>query len=511
MNVEPRTTNPNQARRTANDERVWRPLLVTAVVAYLYWLSPAFSSVAAGADSSGYLWSARLFRHGALSAPIAVPPGFPAAAVGPNAFAPLGARVRPGTWELVPTYPTGLPLHLAAANLILPEESAVRGVLIVTTGMTLVLFYLVAREAGLAWRWALAGSVVLACSPLFLFMAVQPMSDVLATLWAEATILFAWRARGRGAYAVLAGASLGIATLVRPTNVLLLLPAVAALPRAIRRYGGLVAGALPFAGFLIFYQSWTYGHPFASGYGDLSSTFSMAQIGPSLAHYIRWLPRLASWLIVLAPVAVWAWRGELVRWRLVTGAWAAVVLGIYAAYPVTSEAWWALRFVLPAFPPLIIASLAGLQELARVLARRVPARDMTIDVAAFAAAALAVLLLVRAPEFGAFRSVKGSEAVYRNALQILSVSEPSPAAVLMVQMSGAANYYAPHLRFVRYDELSGSAWQAIRRWQADTHAVVGAALLPFEWEQVLRGDVLLPCAWTPRGRYRDVTFWACLP
>src|SRR5436309_1904512 len=121
------------------------------LLVYLRWLVPWISPFAAGADSSGYLWSARLFRHGALSVPIAVQPGFPAAVVGPNAFAPLGARVRPGTWELVPTYPTGLPLHLAAANLILPEESAVRGVLSVTTGVPLVRVYVVAREAGVAW------------------------------------------------------------------------------------------------------------------------------------------------------------------------------------------------------------------------------------------------------------------------------------------------------------------------------------------------------------------------
>ena len=95
------------------------------LVGYLRWLSPALTPYATGADASGYLWSARLFRHGTGSVPIDVPRGFPIDAVGPNVFAPLGARVTPGTRRLVPTYPTGLPLHIAAANLFFAEESAV--------------------------------------------------------------------------------------------------------------------------------------------------------------------------------------------------------------------------------------------------------------------------------------------------------------------------------------------------------------------------------------------------
>lgn len=65
---------------------VWGLGLGFLLVAYLRWLSPAMAPYAGGADASGYLWSARLFRHGTLSVPIDVPPGFPRDLVGPSAF-----------------------------------------------------------------------------------------------------------------------------------------------------------------------------------------------------------------------------------------------------------------------------------------------------------------------------------------------------------------------------------------------------------------------------------------
>lgn len=258
---------------------MWRLSLVLLLAGYLRWLMPALAPYATGSDASGYLWSARLFRHAALSVPIDVPRGFPADVVGPDVFAPLGARVSPGTWNLVPTYPTGLPLHIAAANLFLSEESAVSTVLIVAAGAAVWLLFLLARDAGLGRWWALAGGVVLAASPLFLFMAVQPMSDIAATAWAEAPSC-ARGGRRRGAFAIAAGASLGIATLVRPTNALLILPMAVAMPFTMRNYAAFVGGGLPFAAFVAVYQAKTYGHPLASGYTDLASAFSLLNVGP---------------------------------------------------------------------------------------------------------------------------------------------------------------------------------------------------------------------------------------
>jgi hypothetical protein len=490
---------------------MWRLSLAVLLVGYLRWLSPALTPYATGADASGYLWSARLFRHGTLSVPIDVPRGFPADVVGPNVFAPLGARVTPGTWNLVPTYPTGLPLHIAAANLFLSEESAVNAVLIVTAGAALWLLYLLARDAGLERWWALAGCVLLACSPLFLFMAVQPMSDVAATAWAEAAILCAWRARRRLAFAVAAGVSLGVATLVRPTNALLILPVIAAIPLTVRNYAALSAGGLPFAAFAAVYQANVYGHPFASGYTDLATAFSWIHLKPSVAHYVRWLPRLATWLIVCAPAAAVGWTGALSRWRLVIALWLLVPLGIYACYPVTSETWWSLRFVLPAFPPLIIASLVGLRQIGDAVARRIPARGLPAILPA-AAIVMCLWALVGSQQFGAHRNWNEGERVYPEALKILAFDRSRSAATLTLQMSGAGNYYAPQLHVLRYDALQPDGWAAIRAWQTRDRVAISAVLYGSETEQFFGPDgVLFPCRWESRGRYRHVTFWECPP
>ena len=306
---------------------LWPVVLVLLLVAYLRWLSPSVSPYAGGSDSSGYLWSARLFRQGTLSVPIDVPQKFPVETVGAQAFIPLGGTVRPGTMTLVPTYPTGLPLHLAAAHLLLDDENGVKGVLLLAAAGALVLLYLLGRDAGLPRLWAAGGSAILACSPLFLLIAVQPFSDVLATLWAEAAVLSAWRARRRPALAWLAGASLGIATLVRPTNLILILPVLAALAPGLGSYTRLIGGGLPFAAFVLAYQAWAYGNPFRSGYGDVRLAFTWSAVPQSLRHYLMWCPQLASWIVVFLPAAAWAWRGPLARWRLVAAAWAIATLG----------------------------------------------------------------------------------------------------------------------------------------------------------------------------------------
>jgi len=473
------------------------------------------------------LWSARLFRHAALSVPIDLPRGFPVDVVGLDAFAPLGARVRPAAQDLVPTYPAGLPLHIAAANLFLSEESAVKTVMIVTVAVTLFLLYGLARDAGLERWWALGGCAFLACSPLFLFMAVQPMSDVPATMWAEATMLCAWRTRQRRLFATLTGVCLGVATLVRPTNLLLALPVVAAMPLTLPTVAGLIAGGIPFVAFLTAYQSFAYGSPFSSGYGDLSSTFSSVNFGASIRHYVSWLPHLASWLIVLAPAAAWGWRGALARWRLIAATWMAVLFGVYALYSVTSETWWSLRFLLPAFPPLIIASLVGLRQIVlsadRVVAigacpeprrRTCPEQGRTAARAVVSAGVVVVCLvaLVRGPQFNAYSDVSDSERVYRDALEVMALERPSYTTALMLQMSGAANYYAPHVRAIRYDWLTPDGWGAIRTWQSREHVAIGAALFGAETDEFFRRDrTPLTCNWQSRGHYRHVTFWECPP
>ncbi len=63
--------------------------------------------------------------------------------------------------------------------------------------LVLVLVFLVGRELGLPRGWAAAAAVVLAACPVFVFQAIQPMSDVVATAWCLAAIFAALRSRAR--------------------------------------------------------------------------------------------------------------------------------------------------------------------------------------------------------------------------------------------------------------------------------------------------------------------------
>jgi hypothetical protein len=416
--------------------------------------------------------------------------------------------------DLVPTYPTGLPLHIAGASLCLDEEQAVKGVLLFAAAGALWLLNLVSRDAGLPRLWAAGASGLLAFSPLFLFSAVQPGSDILATFWVEAAVLSAWRSRQRPALAWLAGISLGIATLVRPTSLVLILPVLAALAPRAASCLRLAGGGLPFAAFVMAYQAWAYGSPLKSGYGDVSSAFAWSTVPQSLWHYLTWGPQLASWLVVFVPVAFWAWRGSLARWRLVGALWLVAAFGTYAFYGVTSETWWYMRYVLPGFPILIVAGLAGLRAVAQAAASwdGRPWAPRAAGVAACAIVLLSAGALVRSPAFAAHRSVQAQERAYRDAVVVMGDDGTMPQPVLMSQLSGAANYYQPDAQLIRFDLLTTEGWRAVREWQRREHVAIGAALFGFEQRRLFdRAGFVPPCDWQPWGHYLDVTFWGCPP
>ncbi len=93
-------------------------------------------------------------------------------------------------------------------------------------------------------------SAILAACPVFVFQAIQPMSDVVATFWVLAAVLCALLSRDDRRWALAAGFCFGAAVLVRPSNVLLARapPVRAALgpaePRRIRGRGDSVRRGL---------------------------------------------------------------------------------------------------------------------------------------------------------------------------------------------------------------------------------------------------------------------------
>ncbi|MBI3874376.1 MAG: glycosyltransferase family 39 protein, partial [Verrucomicrobia bacterium] len=339
-----------------------------AAAVYAIFLARHVSPHAGGADSSGYLHSAQLLSHGKFTAPARAVPGHGVTDFGKFAHVPLGFVLR-GDGQLVPTYPTGLPLQLCVAAAVVGWANAVTVVNVFVSLASGALLYALARQLRVRPALALGGVALLWACPLFLFTALQPMSDLPALGWCLAALYCAVRARDDWRWALAGGCCVGVAVLVRPTNLLLVAPLVVALGWRPRSWLALGLGGLPAAAFLVFYNKTVYGAVVATGYGDIRSSFSADFLAHNLAHFARWIPALLSPLVLLAAVAPFLAAGRR-RGALALAVWAVVLIGFYAFYYHSGETWWYLRFILPAFPALILLALVALQVAGDALAWR---------------------------------------------------------------------------------------------------------------------------------------------
>jgi hypothetical protein len=213
-------------------------------------------------------------------------------------------------------------------------------------------------------------------------------------------------------------------------------------------------------------------------------------------------------------VAWLAWRGQHARWRVVVTLWVGAVFGTYAFYYHTSEAWWYLRFVLPAMPALVVAGLAGAQGLAAYATRRSsPSLRVVITVACMAVSVAGGLSILRDLSVAQeYRQLKNGELVYREAARLVEIRGSDQRPAIVGQLSGAVKYYAPRIPLLRIDRIHDAEWRAIRAWQAQRDQPVAAALTGEEALPLMHPEEgPLSCDWRPTGRFRWVTFWECPP
>ena len=255
-------------------------LLSVSVVA----IGVAYSSrVAAGSDPYGYVSQAELWMRGQLiqTDPLAYTL---ANRVSPHVFAPLGYQVGPTRGSIVPLYPPGLPLLMAAAGLAF-GRGAIFLVVPVCGGLLVALTYAVGRFVGDRFTGLVSASLV-AAHPSFLLQLIQPMSDVpAAAAWAAAVVLGSW---GSGPWPALAsGLAASLALLIRP-NLVPLAGAVALLvflrrgPRRLGNVAAFAAGLVPGTVALAAVNQALYGSPFRFGYGDVGAYFDVAHVVPNL-------------------------------------------------------------------------------------------------------------------------------------------------------------------------------------------------------------------------------------
>lgn len=426
---------------------------------------------ASGADASGYVSEADLWRHGALTVPQPLATGAPWTE--PEwTLSPLGYRPAQIPAAIVPTYPAGLPLTLAAAQLVGGRDAAYVVVPIVA-GLGVWFTFLLGRRSGGPLVGVIAATL-LAVSPIYLRQSTQVMSDVPAAAWWTLALVLAQQAsrqrQGQPQRQLSAGRAIGagfaasLAVATRP-NLSSLAAAIAAVIALAPRTGwrdratGLVAfglGLAPGCLLIALVHTHLYGSPLRSGYGSNADLYALANIPENARLYAGWLVEGQTPMLLLAFGAVLA-RRRGARSGVATASstssaqpltsepdeppplwplWSmvALVVASYLPYGVF-EAWWYIRFLLPAFPAafvLVALCLVG-------VAQRLPARigDSALVIATIA---LVVMSVVRGRTLHTLDLAR-DERRYVQMTDALTTFVPAASAFISMQHSGSVHHY----------------------------------------------------------------------
>lgn len=432
------------------------PAIAVAIAAVVFSLGYVYGiHVAGGSDSYGYISQADLWiaRDLVVEQPIVREVPWPDA---PWTFAPLAYRPAGDGSTIVPTYSYGLPVLMALAKIVagmcgLYLVTPLLGALMVGTTYTLGA-QVWSRAAGVA------AAALMATSPAFLFMQMNPMSDVpVSGLFTAALALSMSRIRGAAFWS---GVVVSLAIFVRPN--LVPLGAIflgwfvvrtgtwGARVRAAVAFG---LGAFPLIAAIAVTNAIVHGAPWNSGYGPLGAYYAWGYFPQNLQQYGAWLLRsetLFVGLLAVPLVTVHRWGGDR-RARLLFISLFAVGVWLCYVFYTPYDAWWYLRFLLPAFPPMLVLAVIGLLQL---LGRLAP--DRRVVVLAGVMTAVLAVRIQRAQEEGIF-DLWESGTVYTSAAEYIRSELPPNAVILTVQHSGSIRYYADRLT-VRWDWIGREWW-----------------------------------------------------
>jgi hypothetical protein len=496
-------TNPPAAARA---RQVWLWIGCMLLAGYAVFLGLNYSSVAGGADSSGYMNSARLLASGRLAADLRTPVEFgPQDLLRRQQFQPHGFVPFDGTPGLSPTYAVGLPIHLAVAGTIFGWNAAP---IIVGVGgalAALLLCYAVGRQVGLGAPLAAAAAVLLGCFPVFVFMSLQPLSDTLATTWCLAAMASAFRSRWKPSWAIACGFAVALAVLVRATNILVVPAVLLVIGLRIRALLLFILGGIPGAIWLGYYNHTLYGSPFQSGYIDISQAFALSHGLPTLLHFGQWLALLLPSVVLLLPFAAFRGNHEL---RIVVALllWFAAFVGLYAFYEISREVWWDLRFIMPGIPGLILVAMLGVESLLNRYSPVVIAR---------ARALCAGVLALWAVGLGWFWTnrfhlllTKRYEQAYLDASAAARQHFAPNALIVAGQHSGALYYYTT-FSVLRYEFVSPEEFARFRTLAAKAGRQIAAVVYQTEEQEALQQKC--PGNWEKVATLNNITLWRLAP
>ena len=426
------------------------------------------SFAAGGSDSYGYLSQAPLWLRGDLhiKQPWVAQMTWPAS---DWSFAPLGYRPSSPDGTIVPTYPPGLPMLMAIFLAALGANGPFY-VVPVLGAFALLGTYLLGRELTRSRLVGACAALLLLCSPAFLAHLMLPMTDApMAAGWTLAMYFALKDPRPRP---VAAGVMTAVMVLMRPNLLLLAGAPVAAWlwpcvrgknswGNAARSTALFAAAVAPAVAVVALVNARLYGSPMLSGYGGLSGDmYQLGRAPQNLRMYVTWLMQSQTVFVGFAAVPLFirgALRPDSPRASLragLTALFTLVVLSYIFYY--NFDAWFYLRYLLPAMPALFVLMAAGIKAVCSKL---------PLLAQAPVASLLVCCGLVFPLRFAADQSVFKQydfEQRYVKAARYVDQLTPPKAMILAVQHSGSVRYYANRIT-LRYDFLAPDGLDAAIR------------------------------------------------
>ena len=407
-----------------------------------------------GLDSYGYVSAAVALASGTLVLPQPMVDWLPFAR-SIDAATPLGWTAAPSGTAIVPGYPLGLPVAMAAA--ILPGGLAAAFYVPLLAGIgTVVLAYVLARRIGPPWAAATAAALV-ASNPVLTNMAVQPMSDAPAAFWYLLALTLASGERSRP---LAAGLVFGMAVWTRPLVAALAPALLYVLPRRADALLRFAAGTSPVVLTMAGLQWWLYGSPLRTGYGGAAGLFTTANIARHLGAFTRWTVTVHGPLL-LAAFALGLWRAPR---KLAVAAALGLAAGVvpYLFNMQFFDDWDLIRYLLPALVPGVIVAALGVVALSQSW---LPGRAASLGAVAFVAAVSigSYRLVSQQPTWTLVRQ----ESRYAAVAEWFTARTPPATLVFADLHSGSLRLYAgrPTLRWVRMPAgaISATVEEAHRR------------------------------------------------
>jgi hypothetical protein len=483
---------------------------------WAYWIATTFlilgyagflvthgESIAGGSDSSGYFNSAKLLEHGRLIDSIRTIEGLGSPDWHYYYQQPLGYSVMDESPAMVPTYPIGLPLMLLAGSWVAGwEHTAILVNVLCALGSGLMVALLGRDYFKLRGPWILASVTLLWFCPLFVFFSLQPMSDMPATFWVLLIFYASARSPNSIKWSMVAGAAMGMAVLVRPTNLLVGIPVAVLVGLNWRSWLAIILGGLPFAILQAAYNHQLYGDVFASGYGNIFALFKTDYARHNIVHFAHWIPRLLTPVVLLALGLPWFVR-QMPRMVTASALWIIILIGFYAFYYHSGETWWYLRFILPCFPILILAATMSAQH----LTDRWRSHGGRIAIAVLFTVLTGAHLVQLCRQLYV-TDVKRTETAYFNVTRWLETQVPDNSIIAAMQASGALHYYTK-FPLLRYDLMPPEDFTRAAEIARAQDRPIYAPLFPFELEEVV--EAKLGGTWEKVATIDYITIWRLQP